>query len=236
MSAPLEAVVFDVDGTLVDSERDGHRVAFNAAFEEAGLADRWDEDTYGRLLRTTGGARRLARWFEERGVPADEAAALAQQLHRRKTLIMRDLVVGGRIAPRPGVEALIDGLVANGVSVHVATTGTRAWVEPLLDTVFGDRFEVVVTGTEVTDLKPDPAAYLDVLRRTGVPADRAAAVEDSGNGVRAAIAAGLACVAVHNPYTAADDLAGAALVADSFLSPAVPAWFEDRLGYRRGML
>jgi phosphoglycolate phosphatase-like HAD superfamily hydrolase len=99
---PLEAVIFDVDGTLVDSERDGHRVAFNVAFEEAGLSDRWDVATYGRLLRIAGGARRLAFWFERSGRSPLDAVALAARLHQRKTEIMRGLVADGRVRPRPG--------------------------------------------------------------------------------------------------------------------------------------
>ncbi len=110
--------------------------------------------------------------------------------------------------------------------MHVATTGTRAWVEPLLDRVFGPRFQTVVTGTEVPELKPSPAVYLEVLRRTGCPADRIVAMEDSQNGVRAAVAAGLCCVAAQNDYTRDDDLSGAALVADGFEDPALVAWFR----------
>lgn len=225
----LQAVVFDVDGTLVDSERDGHRVAFNAAFVEAGLPDRWDVETYGRLLAVTGGARRLAAWFVENGTDPDEAAELGARLHVRKTAIMRELVERGRIAPRPGVVALVDGLEAAGVPMHVATTGTRAWVEPLLDRLFGDRFGVVVTGTEVPDLKPSPAAYLEVLRLTGCAPEETVAVEDSDNGVRAAVTAGMPCVAAHNPYTRDQDLSGAVLVADGFTDPALVAWFADRI-------
>jgi HAD superfamily hydrolase (TIGR01509 family) len=225
----LEAVIFDVDGTLVDSERDGHRVAFNEAFEEAGLPDYWDVDTYGRLLKITGGARRLAFWFEQNGRSPGEAAELAQGLHQRKTQIMRRLIAEGRVQARPGAHQLMDELEASGVQLHVATTGTRAWVEPLLNRAFGDRFHIVITGTEVRQLKPDPAVYLEVLSRTGCPAERAVAVEDSGNGVRAAVAAGLCCVAAHNRYTRDDDLSGATLVADELNDPKLVGWFHDRL-------
>jgi HAD superfamily hydrolase (TIGR01509 family) len=229
VSDGLAAVVFDVDGTLVDSERDGHRVAFNAAFEEAGLPDRWDVPTYGRLLRTAGGAQRLARWFVEQGRAPAEAQALAERLHPAKTRIMRELVAGGQVRPRPGVGRLLDDLAAHGVPVHVATTGSRAWVEPLLDGLFGDRFATVVTGTEVPELKPSPAVYLEVLRRAGAPAERTVAVEDSGNGVRAAVAAGLRCVAATNEYTRDDDLDGACLVAGGLDDPALVGWFAERL-------
>lgn len=224
----VEAVVFDVDGTLVDSERDGHRVAFNLAFEQAGLPDRWDVDTYGPLLRITGGGRRLAHWLESQGRPHDEAQELALALQARKTAIMRDLVEQGRIQARPGVLPLLDALDRAGVALHVATTGTRAWVEPLLDRVFGPRFRTVVTGTEVTELKPSPAVYLKVLELTGSPAERAVAVEDSANGVRAAVGAGLRCVAAYNDYTRTDDLSAATLVAGGLDAPELLAWFRAR--------
>lgn len=225
----LEAVVFDVDGTLVDSERDGHRVAFNAAFEESGLPDRWDVETYGGLLQVAGGAQRLAHWFERTGHSSEEALTLAADLHPRKTRIMRNLIAEGRIAARPGAVRLIGELAAAGVPMHVATTGTRAWVEPLLAQVFGDCFDVVVTGTDVPDLKPSPAAYQEVLRRTGCPPERIVAVEDSENGVRAAVAAGLPCVAAHNPYTRGGDLSAATLVTEGLDDPAFVAWFHQRI-------
>lgn len=230
--SPLEAVIFDVDGTLVDSERDGHRVAFNEAFEEAGLPDYWDVDTYGRLVKITGGARRLAFWLEKNGRSAPDAAELAQELHKRKTQIMRRLIADGRVQARPGAIEVLDKLAESGVQVHVATTGTRAWVEPLLNQAFGDRFDTVITGTEIPDLKPSPAAYLEVLRRTGCPADRAVAVEDSANGVRAAVAADLRCVVAYNPYTRNDDLSGATLITSGLHDPAFIDWFHDRLPRR----
>lgn len=225
----LTAVIFDVDGTLVDSERDGHRVAFNAAFEEAGLPDRWDVATYGRLLKVTGGAKRMAAWFEGSGRSPADARELAERLHQRKTMIMRRLVEEGRVKARPGARQLVDELEASGIQMHVATTGTRAWVEPLLRNAFGDRFATVVTGTEVTDLKPNPAVYLEVLRHTGCEPSHVVAVEDSANGVQAAVRAGLRCVAARNAYTREDDLSGASLVVDELTDPALVAWFHHRL-------
>lgn len=227
--ARLDAVFFDVDGTLVDSERDGHRVAFNLAFEEAGLPDRWDVETYGRLVKVTGGARRMAAWFVENGMAEDEARDLGRRLHVRKTALMGGLIDDGLILAREGVEALIDRLEGAGVELHVGTTGTRAWVDPLLGSVFGDRFGAILTGTEVPALKPDPAVYLALLEQTGLSADRVVVVEDSANGVRAAVAAGLTVVVVTNGYTRDDDLTGAALVVDDFAAPVLAAWFDARL-------
>lgn len=228
----LEAVIFDVDGTLVDSERDGHRVAFNAAFEEAGLSDHWDVPTYGQLLRITGGAQRMAYWFEQTGKSPDEARALAAKLHERKTQIMKQLVEDGQVQARPGARQLIDDLQASGVQVHVATTGTRSWVEPLLERAFGPRFGLVLTGTEVSDLKPSPAVYLRVLELTGCAPEQTVAVEDSANGVNAAVDAGLRCVVAHNHYTSDHDFSRATLVADGLTDPALVAWFHDRLPHR----
>lgn len=214
------AVVFDVDGTLVDSERHGHRVAFNAAFADAGLPHRWDEELYGRLVTVPGGERRIREFLLAEGYAHDEAGDLAARLHARKTALFRDLAADGQIPPRPGAARLLDELAAAGVTAAVATTGSRGWVEPLLDRVFGlDRFSVVVAGDDVPALKPDPAAYREALGRLQVPPGDAVAVEDSGNGVAAATAAGITCLAVVNDYTAGEDLDGAALVVDGFGQP-----------------
>ncbi|HVX33720.1 MAG TPA: HAD-IA family hydrolase [Solirubrobacterales bacterium] len=213
------AAVFDVDGTLVDSERDGHRVAFNRAFAAAGLPCHWDEETYGRLLAVTGGRRRLAGYLEERGVDAVAAAELAGRLHRAKTEIFVELVRAGEISPRPGVKALLAELKAAGARLAVATTGSADWVEALLATEFADvAFEVVVTRREAPALKPEPDAYLLALGLLGGGAGTAVAIEDSGNGLRAAVRAGLPCVIVTNDYTAGQDFGGADLVRDRFES------------------
>ncbi|MQA11832.1 MAG: HAD-IA family hydrolase [Pseudonocardiaceae bacterium] len=214
---PLGAVIFDVDGTLVDSERDGHRVAFNAAFAAAGLPYHWDVTEYGRLLEITGGYHRLAAFLAEAGHHPSEVPALAERLHADKTARFRDLVAHGHIPARPGVPELVRELGAAGVPLAVATTGSREWVTPLLRRLFArDTFAVVLTGTEVPALKPDPAVYDTVLARLGVPAERALAVEDSENGLRAALGAGLACVVVTNDYTRQQDFTGSAAVFDQF--------------------
>jgi HAD superfamily hydrolase (TIGR01509 family) len=221
-----EAVVFDVDGTLAETERDGHRVAFNRAFAEHGLPVFWDIDHYGCLLAVTGGRRRivadLARREETADLAADETALeeLARTVHRTKTRLFAEEVHRGAITPRPGVRALVADLTAHGVPVAVATTGSRAWAEPLVEQLLGPgTARVAVFGDDVRALKPDPEAYLLALRRLGVAAGWTVAVEDAAPGLAAARAAGLATVVVTNYYTRTHDLRGAALVREEFDRP-----------------
>ena len=212
-----------MDGTLVDSERDGHRVAFNMAFEEAGMPDRWDEERYGELLAVPGGKRRLSAYFEEQGMGEQERDELSGRLHRRKTDLFKEMASEGQIKARPGVVELVDELSEAGVRLGVATTGSREWVDPLLDKLFGaGRFEAVVGGDEVENRKPDPTAYLTALERLGVEAAVAVAVEDSVVGLQAAKAAGLACVVVVNDYTREEDFDDADLVLDGFGTVEAP--------------
>jgi HAD superfamily hydrolase (TIGR01509 family) len=225
----LRAVVFDVDGTLVDSERHGHRVAFNEAFAVLGLPYEWDEQTYGELLAVTGGVRRLRHYLRQRGHDDEAAKVMATFLHRRKTELFRELCTQGCVPPRPGVGRLMDDLAGDGVVLGVATTGTRAWVEPLLDRLFGlNRFACVLTGSEVPALKPRPDVYTETVRRLRVSPAATVAVEDSANGVAAATASGLTCVAVANDYTAKQDLSAAAAAVDGFGRPGIAHLLDGR--------
>jgi HAD superfamily hydrolase (TIGR01509 family) len=221
----LAAVIFDLDGTLVDSEQYGHRIAFNDAFEAFGLPDRWTRERYRDLLATTGGERRILGWLSSPDSPAhtrpeEERRQLATSLHRWKTDRVEAMAAAGAIPARPGVTAWLDELAAQQIRLAVATTGSRQWALPLLDTVFGvDRFEVVVAGDDVAQRKPHPEAYLRTLARLGLGPTEVVAVEDSGPGWEAARAGGLTTVVVANDET---DLAtvtgprGAPLVIDGF--------------------
>lgn len=238
----MEAAIFDLDGTLVDSEQYGHRIAFNEAFEHFGLPDRWDRELYRELLGTTGGERRLYGWLsspasESAGRPEEERRQLAKDLHRWKTRRFTEMAAAGAIPVRPGAIDWLDDLAAAGARLAIATTGSREWVIPLLDKTFGrDRFEVVVAGDEVAHRKPDPEAYTVALSRLDVAADQAVAVEDSRPGWESAANAGVTCVVVANEETdleAAAGPSGPPLVLADFLplAPAIaPSAIVDRFG------
>lgn len=228
MSGPdLKAVIFDVDGTLGQTERHGHRVAFNRAFESLGMDDRWDEDLYGELLKVTGGERRLKHYFVNfRGLGEEEAARLAEKVHPIKTELFVKVVEEDQVPPRPGLLRFLNELAADGLRLAVATTGTRSWVLPLVTKVCEagglKPFEVVVTGDDVKERKPDPEAFFVAFERLGVGAEEAIIVEDSKNGVDAAKASECVCLAVKGEYADPGELSSADLVVDDFGDPDEP--------------
>jgi beta-phosphoglucomutase-like phosphatase (HAD superfamily) len=223
----LRALIWDVDGTFAETERDGHRVAFNDAFAALGIPWRWDVDTYGRLLRVTGGYERILHDMANRAeAPASqpEREALARELHRRKNVLYEARVATGGIALRPGVRALIDECIDWGVMTAIATTTGRGNVDALLRANLGEhwasRFRAVVCAEDAPRKKPDPQAYLLALQRLGIEADEAIAIEDSPNGLAAARAAGIATLVTRSAYF--DDCAfdGALAECDDLASPA----------------
>jgi HAD superfamily hydrolase (TIGR01509 family) len=215
----LSAVIFDVDGTLAETERDGHRLAFNDAFVRHGVDIRWEAEQYGRLLKITGGQRRIAYDLRARGF-GDAAEDLSADIHRTKTALFRERILAGEIMPRAGLVGLVTSLVDDGIRIAVATTGRRAWVEPLLNQFLDSGIvEAIVTGDDVRRLKPDPEVYLQALKRLSLPPEHALAVEDSEIGLRAASAADLATIVVSTDYTADQDFTGAAMVRAGFDSP-----------------
>ncbi|EEW26554.1 HAD family hydrolase [Rhodobacter ferrooxidans] len=212
-----EALIFDVDGTLAETE-ELHRRAFNAAFADAGLRWNWSQDDYRALLTTTGGKERIARYVTERG--GDPATVPVAELHKAKTAHYVDLMARGQIALRPGIADLIDEARAAGRRLAIATTTSPANVEALCLAVFGKPaaqvFDVIAAGDEVPAKKPAPDIYLLALQRLGLTADRAVALEDSRNGLRSARAAKLACVVSPGVYTAGEDFSAATLVLGCF--------------------
>ncbi|MCV7230851.1 HAD family hydrolase [Mycolicibacterium komossense] len=215
----LRAVIFDVDGTVADTERHGHLPAFNAAFAEHRIDIVWSPEEYGQLLHITGGRRRIAADLRARGF-ADGADELAAAVHRTKTRLFRERILTHGMPPRPGLVDLVTGLRAAGIRMAVATTGTRTWVEPLLQRTLGDDvLDVVVTGDDVRQLKPHPEVYRRALDGLGLPAASVLAVEDSAVGLQAACAAGVATVVVTNEYTVGQEFPGADAVLRGFDGP-----------------
>lgn len=201
----LRAIIFDVDGTLAETE-ELHRRAFNDCFAAQRLGWHWDQDRYRELLRVTGGKERIARDLADRGI--DPAAHDIPALHRAKTERYTALMAGGEIALRPGIAALIASARAAGLRLAIATTTSRPNIDALIRATMGrdasEVFDVIAAGDEVAEKKPAPDVYLLALRRLGLPAAHAVALEDSLNGLLSARAAGLRCVVSPATYTRDD--------------------------------
>lgn len=238
----LQAVIFDVDGTLADTERDVHRVAFNRAFRKAGLDWYWDVPTYGRLLGVTGGKERILHFMRNdapEGVPAD-AEALTRELHALKTGFYLELLEQGEISLRPGVDRLLRDLRRSGFRLAIATTTTPENVTTLLEATLGAGahrwFDVIGAGDVVPDKKPAPDIYEYVLRELGLPASACFAFEDSGNGLRAATAAGIRTIVTPTVYTMREDFSGAFSIVSDLGEPAWPCHHFGGLRPVRGMV
>jgi HAD superfamily hydrolase (TIGR01509 family) len=226
----FDAIILDVDGTLADTERDGHRRAFNAAFAEAGLDWSWSVKLYGELLAVAGGKERI-RYFIERWRPElpvlRDLDGFVAGLHRRKTRHYLELLRGGAIPLRGGVLRLLRQARDAGVRLAIATTTTSENVSTLLESSgeadLPDWFDVIAAGDAVLAKKPAPDIFLMVLAELGLDARACVAVEDSVQGVRAALGAGLhALLVTVNSYTRDQDFAGAALVVDGLGEPDAP--------------
>jgi HAD superfamily hydrolase (TIGR01509 family) len=239
--AELSALIFDVDGTLADTERDGHRVAFNQAFAEAGLDWHWSPALYGKLLAVTGGKERMRHYIDHyhAGRPlADDLDGLILSLHAAKTAHYTHMLSQGLIPLRSGVKRLLREARDAGLRLAIATTTTPANVTALLQYGLApdgaDWFEVIAAGDVVPAKKPAPDIYLWALSQLGLPAAACLAVEDSHNGVQAALGAGISSILVAtNGYTAGDDFTGACLVVDRLGGPREPFRVEtgDALGH-----
>lgn len=213
----IEALLWDVDGTLAETERDGHRVAFNLAFESMGLPWRWDEAHYGQLLRVTGGRERLLKDLQQRAiVPPHEHDALSRELHRRKNRHYAALVLEAAPVLRPGVAELIEEAATRGLQQAIVTTTSRGNVQALLERHFGPgwarRFAAVVCGEDVVAKKPEPEAHLLALQALSLPPLATLAIEDSAAGAAAARAADVPVVVTRSHYFADDVIEGAVAV------------------------
>ncbi len=210
----LGALIFDFDGTIAETERDGHRVAYNAAFDEAGVGWTWDVRTYGGLLAVAGGKERLTQFLagEHPEIGADKRAHLVAHLHERKRGFFDG--IASRLVFRPGVRRLVAEARAAGVRCAIATTAAPSGVEAVLrrEPEFASAFDVIVAGDMVSKKKPAPDVYVRALERLAVDARVAVAFEDSAVGLRAARAAHIATIVTPSVYTRTEDFGGAMCV------------------------
>ena len=225
----LEALLFDVDGTLADTERDGHRPAFNRAFQEFGLDWDWDAELYGKLLAVTGGKERI-RYFVENFLPGYEKPAdfdaLVAQLHQAKTRHYTAMLADGAIPVRAGIRRLLNEAREAGMRLAVVTTTTPQNVTELLRHSLAEDaeswFEVIAAGDIVPAKKPASDIYHWALREMNLSPEQCLAFEDSHNGLRASRGAGVRTVVTVNGYTAHEKFDSAVAVLSSLGEPEAP--------------
>lgn len=228
----MNAVIFDCDGVLADTERYGHLQAFNQTFREFGLPLQWSEDDYAAKLQIAGGKERMASELTPQFVAANnlpsgpgDQAALVATWHKRKTEIYAELVASGQLPPRPGVARLIGDICDAGWRLGVASTSAERSVRAILQCVLdaghlsNAQVDVVLAGDCVPRKKPAPDIYLTALELLGVEPGNTLVIEDSRNGLMAADSAGLKCVITVNAYTEQEDFSEAVLVVSSLGDP-----------------
>lgn len=231
----LRALLLDVDGTVADTERYGHRPAYNRAFRKLGLGFRWGPKLYRKLLDQPGGKERLMHYVThyrpELGTQTEAFACDPQgwvgKVHAMKSHYFRRYLRKGEVPLRPGVARLIREADAAGLHVALVSNASRASLTPVLRYGLGEelasRIDLIVSGEDVTNKKPAPDSYLMALQRLGLPANECVALEDSAIGLRAAVAAGVPTIITTNANTEGEDFASAMIVLDSLGEPGTPA-------------
>lgn len=238
----LEALIFDVDGTLADTE-EAHRCAFNEAFRQMGLDWNWSKPKYAHLLSTTGGKERLAAYVATLPLADDAKSGLASRIpaiHRTKTELYTRMILDGLVPLRSGVVRLLDEAATHGVRLGIATTTTFANIEALLVTNLGEdalgRFAVIGAGDQVARKKPAGDIYDWVLQQLNLSPDVCVAIEDSENGLRAAKAAGLYTIVTPSYWTMSEDFLAADLVLPSIVRKLGIREIDEHLSMTRNSL
>jgi HAD superfamily hydrolase (TIGR01509 family) len=214
----LKYIIFDCDGVLVDTERDGHRVAFNRAFAAKGLDIEWDVEQYGQLLRVGGGKERMTFYFNENGWPdgLSDKDVFIKELHKLKTDLFMQIIESGELPLRPGIKRIVDEAIENGVGLAVCSTSNERAVNLIVETLLGPErkanFAGIFAGDMAKKKKPDPEIYNLAIEKLKLNPNECVVVEDSRNGLLAAKAAGFHCIITTNGYTAEEDFAGAELI------------------------
>jgi beta-phosphoglucomutase-like phosphatase (HAD superfamily) len=221
----LKAIIFDVDGTLAETE-DAHLAAFNAAFAEEGIDWHWSESTYRGLLEIAGSRERMLHYARVHAHTHDHALqALIERLYRRKTALYRQIAARGEIELRPGALELIQEAAQAGTLLAIATTTSPDNISTLLESEMGPSwrsfFAAIGDASTAPLKKPDPQVYRQVVAKLAVPPASCIAVEDSSNGLRAATAAGIATVITPSRWSSGHDFSAAALVVPDLSELAV---------------
>ena len=226
----LQAILWDVDGTLAETERDGHRVAFNITFEEKGLDWNWDEAMYGKLLAVTGGKERIHHYLKTYNTSwhyDGDLNEFVKSLHLRKNAIYADLTRQGKVVLRPGVLRLLNEAREKGVRLAISTTTSPENVENLINSTIGPEgmswFELVAAGDIVPKKKPASDIYDYALEKMALSANECVAIEDSYNGITSALAAKIPTIITQSVYTVDDDFTGALMVMDNLGEPGSPS-------------
>lgn len=213
----IKAIFFDQDGVIIDTEKDGHRVAFNETFKEMGFDVEWDEDYYHELLQVGGGKERMKHHLHTRGfgrqIKPEEEADLIKEMHRIKTDKFIRLIESGKLPLRPGIRRFMQETMSAGLTLGVCTTSNERAANAIAHNILGDiKFDLILAGDVVSHKKPDPEIYLLALSRTGLKPRECLVIEDSSNGVKAAKAAGMRVLATTNHYTEGEDLDDADII------------------------
>lgn len=213
----MKALIFDCDGVLVDTERDGHRVSFNRAFKAKGFGFEWSVAQYKELLKIAGGKERMSHYFNQVGWPAgiNDKDALIKELHKLKTELFMKIIESGELPLRPGVKRIVDEASAEGMLLAVCSTSNEKAVSAVVNVMLGaeraKRFHIFA-GDVVKKKKPDPEIYLLAQEKLNLKPSECFVVEDSRNGFLAAKSAGTNCVITTNDYTIEEDFTGADLI------------------------
>ena len=206
----LKALIFDCDGVLVDTERDGHRVAFNRAFQTKNLSIEWSIDEYHNLLQVAGGKERMRHYFDQQGWPeVQDKDLFIRELHKLKTDFFMKIIENGELSLRPGVARLVDEAIHEHITLAICSTSNDRAVNLIAERLLGpsrrEHFSVILAGDVVSKKKPNPEIYNLALKTLQLDAKDCVVIEDSRVGLLAAKAAGIKCLVTTNYYTRQED-------------------------------
>ena len=220
----LKAVFFDMDGVIINTEKDGHRIAFNEAFEEFKIQAYWDVNEYHKLLQVGGGKERIRHFFDKTGYSNTEylsdPADYIMQIHMRKTEIFIELIHSRKLPLRPGIRRIMEEINSQNIPLFICTTSNEQSATAVAESMLTNiRIDAILAGDVVKKKKPDPEIYHMAIQKSGLDPASIVVVEDSMIGVQAAKNAGLRVCATVNEYTRNEDVSAADIVVDCLGDP-----------------